>query len=545
MKKRIIALLMVMAFIATMLPMTAMTVSAAAGEITIASISNGAEVLIVPITSDTAKSGWNKLTAAQITEIDLYSADGETTPAAITIDGIDINTGKFYISGTAATAEEIAAQVKGYSVKAGTWVEFKADKWEKAYKSFLKKGGTLQITNALTSKKKLVDGVAFTPGEAAVSAGTTASDAPADATGTPAIPAVPAIPGVTPSYVVTFAKIDAAPAAPKLVVNYTALAFNDTSDGDWATAQYGVWTLGDKTKNGAALAVADLEKYAICRPADNKKIAAGDTWSVMSDDASENAEVAIKPIGPNEKVGGKYTYFVKVLPFKTEAASGDDKFTPSPLKDVKLGVLSAGKAPKVKADYKNNVLKVKAGLQIWGRGDGSTAFSKIYVKDAAAKTELDKLDNFKDAAVSAVPAKDAMPTLVAIVGTGDKYDLKVRFNATAKKPASLVQTIKIPDISGSPATGMFSFDGKKFTIDSTVQVKFPVSDTAKWGKGLKGFTPGTNFEFDARIASTAKAEKGEDNIYEDSGNRAGNVVTFTVTWGGDADAGWTATVAEK
>jgi hypothetical protein len=98
-----------------------------------------------------------------------------------------------------------------------------------------------------------------------------------------------------------------------------------------------------------------------------------------------------------------------------------------------------------------------------------------------------------------------------------------------------------------PGAGVFTIAPKgRVTADGSVE--FRANAGAKWGRNISG-TPGNNpTVFQARVRSTAKAEKpdiaanGIATIRAE-GNSAGPIVQVTVRWSGSASEGWTGSIA--
>jgi hypothetical protein len=392
-------------------------------------------------------------------------------------------------SGAGTAAFEIA----GYSI-GGKWKAGAPD--DAVIKKFFDKGGVLAVTDKMAAKAK--DGASKgTKGVVGVpAAGTT--------------PAVEEVLGEAPGYVITFTKVEARPKALKLDVNYIKYAKDDGSS-------YGNWTISEKKKTDEY----DVAKVQYLKPADNKKPADGEVYGSFP----VGAGIPILDKGYGDKVGGKSVYYIQQIAYASTDAT--PKYVPA-TKASKVSVAAAQKAPKLKPDYKKDNIKVKAGVAIdLDDGDGFT----LYAKSA---------DTVRG--VLAVPAKGKEPVLTA-------GPITVFTFASAKKPASLKQTINIAPAAATPAaTAAVSFDNGKIIFAEGIEAAAtdPAAATfnGKWGKVKVTVKTSGTTEVWVRVKSTAKVVKpGEDNVTGFEGNKASAFAKVTITWGKDAENNPTATFA--
>ncbi|MDR0293452.1 MAG: hypothetical protein LBH95_04785 [Oscillospiraceae bacterium] len=403
-----------------------------------------------------------------------------------------------------------AAGIAAYNT-AGKWVKYDEAKFLKAMATLLKKGGTLMITDKTVDDK----GKALDNGKKAVGAYT-------DAKGE----AVDAVDGVASSYTLAFAKIEAAPSKLKVVPNYTEYA-----DNDFTTA--GNWTISEKGKPDE---YGKIDYVEYLRPADKKKPAEGEAYAAFPDGG-----VAIQALGDNDKVGGKNTYYIRQIAYVDTTGTAPKYIPASPAS--KLGVAAQQKAPNLKPDYKKGIIKPKAGVAIKGITPmnsekdvaGGTADETTYVFYAKSATAAGKVPCYN------AIAKEKMPEFAPAAAT---YAITVYTYASAKKPASVVQTINIAPAAPAPAAGVITWDGKKLALDGTVEAKAKITD-AKWGK-LPKLTPADNKTDTVviRVKSTAKAVKGDPGVMGFDGAAASDVTTVTIAWGvKDAEGKYAPTIS--
>ena len=235
-------------------------------------------------------------------------------------------------------------------------------------KLFGKKAVTLVVTNAWDATTKApakgVKGVAAVVESWVHEPGCTDDSTPLNSTNpdcdyctvihTPASPKVEEVKG---AITIVFAKVEARPDKPKLAVNYYLYSPLNT-DNDLFDASdnwvYGDWTLTEKNKNEAYAKIGDI----VITPAGSDKKADNDKWDTIGLNIRHSV-----PIDAQETVNGKLkttktTYFIRV-----NAKEDGTKFIPNSLSQ-KISVSTAVAAPKIKPDYKKEIIKGKATISL-------------------------------------------------------------------------------------------------------------------------------------------------------------------------------------
>ncbi|MCL2030356.1 MAG: hypothetical protein FWG93_02305, partial [Oscillospiraceae bacterium] len=395
-------------------------------------------------------------------------------------------------------------------------------------------GGTLAVTNKMSDKPK--DGPhKGTAGKAEVLESGTV--------GEPGYVApVAAVAGSVSGYVITYAKIEKRPKALKLNINYALAA-------DYTGETNGAWTL---TEKGKATAYEKLSLVQISAPADGKKLAATDTFSLFTAFAGTgttpqdayNSELG--GIGVKNMVDGKA---VKTTYFIQEVANKDgEKYTPA-TKASKVTASSIIKAPNAKPNYKTGDIKPKAGWAVSTKDPLITYYAKSPNADAT-----------KGLVTEAVPAKDKLPKLADIsqsitgVETTPFDGITVFAYAIEKKPMSAKLYIKVATPAAAPTSGVSVNEKGKVTLDKTLEARPETPADAKWGKAPALAAPANAREdiFIVRLKGTAKPVKAAavgangDMLMGFEGNSASPESTVKITWtvtGTGKDATVSSTVA--
>ena len=272
-----------------------------------------------------------------------------------------------------------------------------------------------------------------------------------------------------------FGKTNAKPAAPKLKVDYVTYA-----DPTGATA--GQWTLTDTASK--LLMAEDLSKLEIgIVGSDKKKV----------DENGYGSFPVGKGIQIKEMNGMKSettTYYVRVKATDDTPAS----------KAAKVTVKGQQKAPKVKADYKKETLKVKKGMTVY--------FGETITSDAAELTGEPK--NYDDyAGKYVVVTEDMAKNGIDISNyiTDSRNTIKIWMPADGKKPATAAQTIVLPKRGTIEATTLTVSNGK-LKLDNKYEVYN--AETGKWGKLPAVSASG---EYKIRLKATAKGGAENDTTF--------------------------------
>lgn len=351
------------------------------------------------------------------------------------------------------TGEKLITDVdyKCYSTDGGTkWKAATKKLTDKNIASMLNKGMTLVIADKFDSKTK----------------------APAD-----------------DAVIYTFDEINARPTAPKLKVNYSLYP-------DALGAGAGQWGLTDAT--GAELSAEDLALLDIGLGDSKGKAVNSDGYGSWP--SSEGLNVV--PLS-GTKVA-TYTFFVRVSPTADTPAS----------KVVKVKVKGQQKAPNVKANYKNETLKVKKDMIVYFGTSASVNAAELAEN---AKT----YDDYAGKIYKVTTAEQAKAGVsIAAYITDTRNTILIWNAATAKKPASKAQELVLPARAAIEATAL-TVSGGKFKLDKKYEVYD--ADKGKWG-GLPKITQGC--ELKIRLKATAKSGKESDTTFAASAS-----ATLKITWG--------------
>lgn len=389
--------------------------------------------------------------------------------------------------------------IAGFSLDGGT-------KWKrgvptvKDIETLFKKGGTLVLADRLDAKGKKP----FT-GTPAVkeSKDTTAKDAEPSAV------------------IMTFAKINPAPKAPKLTVVYDLLA-------DPTGATTGSWTLADKAATGSEAAVVRDNLRVAWSKDGVKPILIGKEYILNEDkndyilddttgftfgkfglskkDASDGIEIApttgMKP--------GKQIYLIQLA----ATVESDKSITPAS-KITKLSVLDQIKAPALKADYKKETIKLKGGQTIvFGKGNAD--------KTALAKSSADGLvAEAGKCAINLSKTDAGQPVLLTNYLDETETVVTVWTAATLKKPASVKQVLTLAPRAIMQETTLSPSKGK---VKPAKTLEFYDESKNKYGAFPKVTSSYTGT---ARLKATAKMKKSGGY----TGLAASRAGKLSVTWG--------------
>ncbi len=188
----------------------------------------------------------------------------------------------------------------------------------------------------------------------------------------------------------------------------------------------------------------------------------------------------------NNKVQ-KTVYFIKTMATETTPSS----------KEVKISVAGQQKAPKLKIDYKKEIIKGKEGMSVMcGENLLADTMSK---EDAKAGIYLS-----------------------GVLLVGVRTDIRLWIGATSKKPASAIQEISTAARSEAPlASEVYTLSAGKLKLKKGFEAYS--EDKGKWG-GLPKITDSCTIL--VRKAATAKGGKETDSTYA-----AGASMQMKVTYG--------------
>ncbi len=298
--------------------------------------------------------------------------------------------------------------------------------------------------------------------------------------------------------VITFPAIKARPKADKLVVNY--LPFADTTG-----KTTGQWTLTAKEAEFSYDAVSGLQ-LSIAK--EDKKtpleIEEGKSWGYFKSDAGIN----IQALPSDEKVA-KSVYLIR-----TEPKTGEGNWQPAS-KPYKVTATSEIKAPKMKADYKKELVKAKFGL---------SAYFGTYkeLKEAATVGEYNK-DN-PDATIIKNMDKETAKAGISISAylTEERQPITMWMAATTKKPASAKQEVSLAARAYLNNYEYTPLKGKIKLLKEAGQTHEVLKDEATNKYGTMPKVEG-NTSLKVRAKATAKGGKEDDTTFAASQTGALNI----------------------
>lgn len=396
--------------------------------------------------------------------------------AATPTFGLDLTNEKL-INGDATTP---AFSYAGYSVDGGgKWKKGSVD--AKVLSGLLKKGGTLWLASVMNAKGNGPEEGAAEVAESEAGKG----DGKA---------------AVTSATIVKFAAIEAAPKKPAYIPNYALKSSKDDADD-------GYWTLSSKDKTDAV--AEDLASLIVAWAKDGKNVTKLGVETGVADSGYEYGKFPTDGICVGLTTGdkvGKQTYFVRYT-----ATLKDGKYTPGSA-IAKVKVSDQIKAPKLKPDYKKEVLKLKADTTIQFQGTAVstavTAGTDGFAVPAAGGTIYATKENAKS------------PALLGTFLTEDVTEVHAFSSATVKKPASAYQVITL---AARAVLSDVTFTPDKGKVKPAKTLEFYDATKKKYG----GFPKVTGaYTGTARLKSTAKVTKTGV-----TGNAASADGALTVTWG--------------
>ncbi len=285
--------------------------------------------------------------------------------------------------------------------------------------------------------------------------------------------------------ILTFSKTEKPDAAPKFKVDYVTW-----EDPSGATTGQFILTKAD----GTVYTAAELrETYEI-------GIASGKT-------VDENG-YGIWPTKGGLTIGGlengktpKNLYYIRIPATETKPAS----------KAAKVSVTGQQKAPKEKADYKKESIKLKKGEILYFGEEISGSLTELSENAAT----------YEDYAGKIVKGGDSGKVVdISAYITDTRNTVLIWTAANAKKPASAIQTIKLAARAPIAAETITCAKGK-MTLDKKYEVYDPAK--GKWGGAPKVTESG---EYKIRLKMTVKAGKENDTTYA-----AGLEGTLKITYG--------------
>jgi len=294
---------------------------------------------------------------------------------------------------------------------------------------------------------------------------------------------------------ITFSKINTRPKSntEKLKPNYSVLA-------DSTGLTPGAWILA---RNGVGSAV--YEGYQMMLSSNGKAL--GGEWQKMPADG-----IAVQPNGAAKKV-----YFVRSAP-----VVDNDAYVPAS-KPFKVTPLTQGKASKIKADYKNETIKLRAGMTIFG---GTAEQIKLTENnqnvESATAFDVGMYYTAKKSDSNVISIKAVLDATDAAIKT--KQTVCIWLPATDKKPSTQIQEYTLAIRAETPATVKIAGVNGKAKLPSTLE--FYDSSKNRWGS-LATFTSSGIFENSVRVKASVKATGTDDS----SGLAASKEVALSVEYG--------------
>lgn len=237
----------------------------------------------------------------------------------------------------------------------------------------------------------------------------------------------------------------------------------------------GNWTLSTATSLAAHVA-GTAETYEYGESSDGKKAS---SWSAFTPQP-------VAAVGSTKKV-----YL-----FRIPAREEGGKYYPAS-KAWKVTPAIQGKAPKLKVDYKKEILKIKKGMQY------------------ATLSSL--------AGATATSVAESWDVSAAITANETIY---VRVAATGKKPATKTQVITLATRATAPS-GTIGLEKGKLKDDNLKN--YEANNGSAWKKLAK--PSGATVIDEVRIKATAKPKVDSEGNTTNEGNAASLPVKLTITWG--------------
>ncbi|MCR5323429.1 MAG: hypothetical protein K6E85_09190 [Lachnospiraceae bacterium] len=293
--------------------------------------------------------------------------------------------------------------------------------------------------------------------------------------------------------VYTFAEINKRPAAPKLKVEYSVFA-----DPTGRTPGQFIFT----DNSGEVLSQDDIQLLDVAVAASDGKKPDEKGYGKWPFEGG-----VLIPEYNGKKVATA-TYLVRTSPIIENGTA-----TPAS-KAVKVKVKGQQKAPKLKVDYKNEVLKIKAGMTVYFGDQPAAKYTEV-AEGASSMYDYEgkyiKVED-KEAAKEGIDLSSYLTT--------SRNTIIVWTNATAKKPASAPQIIKLAARASIDEQALKP-SGGKLRLDK----KYEVYDEGK-DKWVSLSTVSESCELDVRLKATAKGGKESDSTYA-----ASDTATLVITYG--------------
>lgn len=288
--------------------------------------------------------------------------------------------------------------------------------------------------------------------------------------------------------IVEFPLIEARPKTnpDKLIIDYSICA-------DPTNITTGAWTL---VKKGSTTAYTDGIEIA---PSRNGKtpdeVEDGIPWYGI-----DESGIPILPYG-----SAKQVYLARTAPVVS-----DGKYIPAS-KPFKLTPLTQQKQTNYKADYKNEIIKLKAGTFIFGGTVKELEQTLLLEQNTATSAQTLDLGLYYKS-----NATDKSGVVLTKILDNTDLDSKTTQSiciwtpATAKKPATMTQEYKLA-IRNNINDQTFIGENGKVSISSKLNLEFLNTTNNKWGS-LPKYTASTQIIDGVRIKSTAKANGKDDSL---------------------------------
>jgi hypothetical protein len=254
---------------------------------------------------------------AQATQVAAF-ADGDALTTAVT-GTVNISTGAITVGGITGFA------VAGWTLDGRRWTAATSLD-EAALAVFLKKGGALRVTNALSDDSRPV------PVRGANAAGDNAA--------------------VSAAIVVTFATLEKAPRAPRLAINYLPLADN-------SGLSLGAWTLSERGERGDKISpsVEAGTIQVVLAGDDRKNPAEGQSFATLGANG-----IAVLPM-PEDGRPGRNIYLFREVAYTETSEAGAIKYFPAS-GTGRITASTAIRAPRAAVNYKNSTIRPRAGMML-------------------------------------------------------------------------------------------------------------------------------------------------------------------------------------
>lgn len=220
----------------------------------------------------------------------------------------------------------------------------------------------------------------------------------------------------------------------------------------------------------------------------------------------------------------KYTFFLRIRPSVFEKEDGTKTYTPAS-KVKKMSIATVQKAPKLTVSYGKKLgsefdvdyITVKKGTSVYFGNAIPNPLEEEYIMDTVSDGAIEK---GKYTGKTVIAEKAAIKrTVTDYIETGSRNVILAWSNATASKPASLKQTIRLYERKAIAAGTTFTPENGKIKLTvgtGTTAVKYEIKDGNKWKASLPNSSVVTTRAFEIRLKNTAKsgkeAEEGSDAL---------------------------------